>query len=43
MNATTEIISILSAMGAKPVATPGTNGETIIKVNAPIIKEDNRQ
>ena len=39
MNATTEIISILSAMGAKPIATPGTNGETIIKVNAPIIKE----
>lgn len=44
MNATTQIISILSAMGAKPIATPGTNGETIIKVNAPIInKEDNRQ
>lgn len=38
MNATTEIISILSAMGAKPIATT-RNQVTQIKVNAPIIKE----
>lgn len=36
MNATTEIINILSAMGAKPVATT-RNQVTTIKVNAPII------
>ena len=36
MNATNEIIKILSAMGAKPIAK--TNGNTaVIKVNAPII------
>lgn len=43
MNATTQIISILSAMGAKPFATPGTNGETLIKVNAPTIKKEDRK
>ena len=37
MNATTEIISILSAMGAAPVASTNATGETIIKVNAPKI------
>ena len=44
MNATTEIINILSAMGAAPVASTNATGETIIKVNAPIIgKEDKKQ
>ena len=43
MNATTEIINILSAMGAKPIATT-RDQITQIKVNAPIInKEDNRK
>lgn len=44
MNATTEIISILSAMGANPIATKHSDQITTIKVNAPIInKEDNRK
>lgn len=44
MNATTQIMSILSAMGAKPIATPGKDGTVNIKVNAPIInKEDGKQ
>ena len=43
MNATTQIISILSAMGAKPIATTSATGETIIKVNAPIINKEGRQ
>lgn len=38
MNATKQITSILSAMGAKPIAT--TNGNTtVIKVNAPILND----
>ena len=44
MKVTTEIINILSAMGAAPVASTNATGETIIKVNAPIInREDNRK
>ena len=44
MNAATEIISILSAMGAKPIATKHSDQITTIKVNAPIInKEDGKQ
>ena len=39
MNATTEIINILSAMGAKPIATT-RNQDTTIKVNAPIINKE---
>lgn len=39
MEAVKEITSILSAMGAKPIATVRAN-DTIIKVNAPIIKEE---
>lgn len=37
MNATKQITSILSAMGAKPIAT--TENGTIIKVNAPILND----
>lgn len=35
------IMNTLSAMGAKPIATTDKNGETVIKVNAPVLKEDN--
>ena len=38
MNATTAIINILSAMGAKPIATETSNRATLIKVNAPTVK-----
>ena len=38
MNATKEITSILSAMGAKPIAKTTENG-TIMKVNAPILNK----
>jgi hypothetical protein len=34
--ATKQIIDILSACGCKPAATVKANGDTIIKVNAPI-------
>ena len=45
MKASNQIISILSAMGAKPSAETDKNGNTIIKVNAPKIerKEDKKQ
>ena len=39
MNITTLIIENLRAMGAKPETIPGRAGETIIKVNAPIINK----
>lgn len=41
MNATTEIMSILSAMGARPVAVV-RDQVTQIKVNAPIIGGDKK-
>ena len=37
MNATTQIIDILTACGCKPSAIAAGNGETVIKVNAPYI------
>lgn len=40
MNAAKQIIDILSACGCKPAAAVNKNGETVIKVNAPIIKEE---
>jgi hypothetical protein len=43
MNATTQIISILSAMGAAPIATTNATGETVIKVNAPVINKEDPQ
>lgn len=42
MNATKQIINILSACGCKPAATVGKNGNTVIKVNAPIIKQEDK-
>jgi hypothetical protein len=41
--ATKQIIDILSACGCKPAATVKANGETIIKVNAPIINDNKRE
>lgn len=38
MNATTQIINILTAMGAKPIATTDESNTTVIRVNAPIIR-----
>jgi hypothetical protein len=35
MNATTEILNILTTCGCKPAATVDGNGTTTIKVNAP--------
>ena len=44
MNAINQITSILQAMGAKPETVTNGNGETVIKINAPIInKEDNKR
>ena len=40
MNAIKAITDILSAMGATPETITRPNGETIIKVNAPTIKEE---
>ena len=40
MNATNQIINILSACGCKPAATVDRDGNAIIKVNAPAIRED---
>lgn len=37
MNATKQIIDILTACGCKPVATVDDNGNAVIKVNAPTI------
>lgn len=37
MNATQNIIDILSACGCKPAATVDNNGNSTIKVNAPYI------
>lgn len=39
MNATKNIIDILTACGCKPAATVNKNGETVIKVNAQQIKK----
>ena len=38
MNAATQIINILSAMGANPKQETRPNGSTVIKVNAPPVK-----
>jgi hypothetical protein len=38
MNAINQITGILKAMGANPETITKSNGETIIKVNAPTIK-----
>jgi hypothetical protein len=44
MNAINQITSILQAMGATPETITKSNGETVIKINAPIInKEDNKR
>ena len=43
MTATNQIISILSAMGANPIAETDKKGNTTIKVNAPIIKGGEKQ
>lgn len=40
MNATNQIINVLRAMGANPETMTDSNGETLIKVNAPKIKEE---
>lgn len=40
MNATENIIDILTACGCKPAATVNKNGETVIKVNAPEISAE---
>lgn len=37
MNATTQIIDILTACGCKPAAIVDRDGNTAIKVNAPFI------
>lgn len=37
MNATTQIINILTACGCKPAATTDERGNATIKVNAPYI------
>jgi hypothetical protein len=38
MNATKQIIDILSACGCKPAATIDNNGNAVIKVNAPTVE-----
>ena len=38
MNATKQIIDILSACGCKPAATIDDNGNATIKVNAPALE-----
>lgn len=38
MNATKNIIDILSACGCKPAATVDNDGNAVIKVNAPVIE-----
>ena len=45
MNATQNIIDILTACGCKPAAIVNGNGETLIKVNAPTVgaKEDTKK
>ena len=37
MNATTQIINILTACGCKPAATTDKSGAAVVKVNAPYI------
>lgn len=37
MNATKNIIDILTACGCKPAATVNNSGDVIIKVNAPAV------
>lgn len=34
------VMNTLSAMGAKPIATTDKNGDALIKVNAPVLRED---
>lgn len=41
MNATTQIINILTACGCKPAATTDKSGAAVIKVNAPYVVEVN--
>jgi hypothetical protein len=41
MNATTQIINILTACGCKPAATTDKSGAAVIKVNAPYIIDVN--
>lgn len=40
MNAINQITGILKSMGATPETITKSNGETVIKVNAPIIKQE---
>ena len=40
VNAINQITDILTAMGAKPETIVNSTGETIIKVNAPIINNE---
>lgn len=41
MNATRQIINILTACGCKPAATTDKSGAAVVKVNAPYIIEVN--
>jgi hypothetical protein len=43
MRATTEIINILTACGCKPSAHTAKNGNTVIRINAPVVKEDSQK
>ena len=43
MDATQQIIKTLSLMGAKPTAQTDSNGNMIIKVNAPTPTEENNK
>jgi hypothetical protein len=43
MNAVNQITSILKAMGATPETITNAAGETLIKVNAPAIKEEDEK
>lgn len=40
MQAITAINNILSAMGANPETVTRPNGETVIKINAPVINNE---
>lgn len=37
MNATTQVINILTACGCKPAATTDKSGAAVIKINAPYV------
>jgi hypothetical protein len=43
MNAINQITGILKAMGANPEMITKSNGETIIKVNAPTVPGEDRK